>query len=57
MLTSITFLPAVISELIHYTAVRNPDGVASQMPLIQVLVPRIMNLKAQLRDPLKVLHL
>ncbi|XP_057780714.1 transportin MOS14 isoform X1 [Salvia miltiorrhiza] len=43
----------VISELIHYTAVRNLDGVASQMPLIQVLVPRIMNLKPLLRDPSK----
>ncbi|XP_047942500.1 transportin MOS14-like [Salvia hispanica] len=43
----------VISELIHYTAVRNLDGVAAQMPLIQVLVPRIMNLKPQLRDPSK----
>ncbi|KAL3819335.1 hypothetical protein ACJIZ3_005240 [Penstemon smallii] len=43
----------VISELIHYTAVRNLDEVASQMPLIQVLVPRIMNLKPQLRDPSK----
>ncbi|GFP79961.1 transportin-3 [Phtheirospermum japonicum] len=40
----------VISELIHYTAVRNLDGVAAQMPLIQAIVPRIMNLKAQLRD-------
>ncbi|XP_041999459.1 transportin MOS14-like isoform X2 [Salvia splendens] len=43
----------VISELIHYTAVRNLDGVAAQMPLIQVLVPIIMNLKPQLRDPSK----
>ncbi|KAL3618005.1 hypothetical protein CASFOL_038326 [Castilleja foliolosa] len=43
----------VISELIHYTAVRNLDGVAAQMPLIQAIVPRIMNLKAQLRDPSK----
>ncbi|KAG6410313.1 hypothetical protein SASPL_128371 [Salvia splendens] len=43
----------VISELIHYTAVRNLDGVAAQMPLIQVLVPRIMNLKPQLRDSSK----
>ncbi|KAL6549358.1 Transportin mos14 [Orobanche hederae] len=43
----------VISELIHYTSVRNPDGVASQMPLIQAIVPRVMSLKAQLRDPLK----
>ncbi|XP_047968698.1 transportin MOS14 isoform X1 [Salvia hispanica] len=43
----------VISELIHYTTVRNLDEVASQMPLIQVLVPRIMNLKPQLRDSSK----
>ncbi|CAA0826639.1 ARM repeat superfamily protein [Striga hermonthica] len=43
----------VISELIHYTAIRNPDAVASQMPLIQAIVPRIMSLKAQLRDPSK----
>ncbi|KAK4402349.1 Transportin MOS14 [Sesamum angolense] len=39
----------VISELIHYTAVRNSNAVA-QMPLIQVIVPRIMSLKPQLRD-------
>ncbi|KAL1553533.1 Transportin mos14, variant 2 [Salvia divinorum] len=43
----------VISELIHHTTVRNLDEVAAQMPLIQVLVPRIMNLKPQLRDPSK----
>ncbi|XP_075503417.1 LOW QUALITY PROTEIN: transportin MOS14 [Primulina tabacum] len=43
----------VISELIHYSASRNFDGVASQMPLIQLVVPRIMSLKAQLRDPSK----
>ncbi|XP_073272248.1 transportin MOS14 isoform X1 [Primulina huaijiensis] len=43
----------VISELIHYSASRNFDGVASQMPLIQLIVPRIMSLKAQLRDPSK----
>ncbi|KAL0385008.1 UNVERIFIED_CONTAM: Transportin MOS14 [Sesamum radiatum] len=42
----------VISELIHYTAVRNSNAVA-QMPLIQVIVPRIMSLKPQLRDPSK----
>ncbi|KAG6383468.1 hypothetical protein SASPL_156780 [Salvia splendens] len=48
MLTLIQSLPAVISELIHYTTVRNLDEVASQMPLIQVLVPRIMNLKPHL---------
>ncbi|XP_073039876.1 transportin MOS14 isoform X1 [Primulina eburnea] len=43
----------VISELIHYSASRNFDGVASQMPLIQLIVPQIMSLKAQLRDPSK----
>ncbi|KAK4489067.1 hypothetical protein RD792_004861 [Penstemon davidsonii] len=43
----------VISEIIHYTAVRNSDALASQMPLIQVIVPRVMGLKPQLRDPSK----
>lgn len=43
----------VISELIHYSAARNLDGISVQMPLIQVLVPQVMNLKAQLRDPEK----
>lgn len=43
----------VISELIHYTAARNSGGVSVQMPLIQVLVPQVMNLKAQLRDSSK----
>ncbi|KAL2462914.1 ARM repeat superfamily protein [Forsythia ovata] len=43
----------VISELIHYTAVRNLSEVASQMPLIQVIVPRVMGQKAQLLDPSK----
>lgn len=45
---------AVISELIHYTAARNSGGVSSQLPLIQVIVPQVMNLKPQLRDPSKV---
>ncbi|KAL1553522.1 hypothetical protein AAHA92_14186 [Salvia divinorum] len=54
MLIFIHYLPAVISELIHHTTVRNLDEVAAQMPLIQILVPRIMNLKPQLRDPSKV---
>ena len=45
---------AVISELIHYTAARNSGGVAAQMPLIQVIVPQVMSLKAQLRDSSKV---
>ncbi|XP_075075681.1 transportin MOS14 isoform X2 [Nicotiana tabacum] len=43
----------VISELIHYTAARNSGGVSSQLPLIQVIVPQVMNLKPQLRDPSK----
>ncbi|CAI9773755.1 unnamed protein product [Fraxinus pennsylvanica] len=43
----------VISELIHYTAVRNLGEVASQMPLIQVIVPQVMSQKAQLLDPSK----
>lgn len=43
----------VISELIHYTAAGSSGGVTVQMPLIQVLVPKVMNLKAQLRDSSK----
>lgn len=47
---------AVISELIHYTAAGSSGGVAVQMPLIQVLVPQVMSLKALLKDSSKVLH-
>ena len=47
---------AVISELIHYTAAGSSGGVAVQMPLIQVLVPQVMSLKALLKDSTKVLH-
>lgn len=47
---------AVISELIHYTAAGSSGGVAVQMPLIQVLVPHVMSLKALLKDSSKVLH-
>ncbi|XP_050379254.1 transportin MOS14 [Argentina anserina] len=43
----------VISELIHYTMSRESGGVQVQMPLIQVIVPHVMNLKAQLRDSSK----
>nr|GFB05925.1 transportin MOS14 isoform X2 [Tanacetum cinerariifolium] len=43
----------VISELIHYTSARNLDGFSVQMPLIQVIVPQVMNLKPQLRDSSK----
>ncbi|KAK3031757.1 hypothetical protein RJ639_036637 [Escallonia herrerae] len=46
-------LPTVISELIHYTAARNSGGFSVQMPLIQLIVPQVMNLKAQLRDSSK----
>lgn len=44
----------MILELIHYTAVANIDGVSANMPLIQVIVPQVMNLKAQLSDSTKV---
>lgn len=47
---------AVISELIHYTAAGSSGGVAVQLPLIQVLVPQVMSLKALLKDSSKVLH-
>ncbi|KAK7265742.1 hypothetical protein RJT34_33365 [Clitoria ternatea] len=43
----------VISELIHYTTAGNVDGVSTNMPLIQVIVPHVMNLKAQLSDSTK----
>lgn len=49
------FLCAVISELIHYSAAGNSSGLPVHMPLIQVIVPQVMNLKAQLRDSSKVL--
>ncbi|KAF2316021.1 hypothetical protein GH714_040816 [Hevea brasiliensis] len=41
----------VVSELIHYTTSGNSGGIPVQMPLIQVLVPQVMSLKEQLRDP------
>ncbi|WCJ36007.1 ARM repeat superfamily protein [Euphorbia peplus] len=43
----------VVSELIHYTTSGNSGGIPVQMPLIQVLVPQVMSLKEQLRDPSK----
>ncbi|KAJ8753575.1 hypothetical protein K2173_022816 [Erythroxylum novogranatense] len=43
----------VISELIHYTTAANSGGISIQMPLIQVIVPHVMSLKEQLRDPSK----
>ncbi|XP_031250854.1 transportin MOS14-like [Pistacia vera] len=43
----------VISELIHYSAAGSSGGAAVNMPLIQVIVPQIMNLKAQLTDSSK----
>ncbi|PON86109.1 Coatomer beta subunit [Trema orientale] len=43
----------VISELIHYTAAGSYSGVPAHMPLIQVIVPQVMSLKAQLRDSSK----
>ncbi|ONK70738.1 uncharacterized protein A4U43_C04F1020 [Asparagus officinalis] len=43
----------VISELIHYSVARSSGGFSAQMPLIQLLVPRVMGLKDQLRDSSK----
>ncbi|KAG9439130.1 hypothetical protein H6P81_019295 [Aristolochia fimbriata] len=43
----------VVSELIHYTAAGRSGGLSAQMPLIQVLVPRVMSLKNQLKDSSK----
>ncbi|KAK3170493.1 hypothetical protein Dsin_032664 [Dipteronia sinensis] len=43
----------VISELIHYSAAGSSGGAAVNMPLIQVIVPQIMSLKAQLSDSSK----
>ncbi|XP_042952544.1 transportin MOS14-like isoform X3 [Carya illinoinensis] len=43
----------VISELIHYTSAGSASDVALQMPLIQIIVPQVMNLKAHLKDSSK----
>ncbi|KAG2679073.1 hypothetical protein I3760_11G033900 [Carya illinoinensis] len=43
----------VISELIHYTAAGSSSDVSVQMPLIQVIVPQVMSLKAHLKDSSK----
>ncbi|KAK8499822.1 hypothetical protein V6N12_072525 [Hibiscus sabdariffa] len=43
----------VVSELIHYTASKSSGGISVQGPLIQVIVPQVMNLQAQLRDSSK----
>ncbi|XP_077219523.1 ARM repeat superfamily protein isoform X2 [Tasmannia lanceolata] len=43
----------VVSELIHYTVAARSGGLSAQMPLIQVLVPHVMGLKEQLKDPSK----
>ncbi|KAF4349554.1 hypothetical protein F8388_012242 [Cannabis sativa] len=43
----------VISELIHYTAAGSYSGAPVHMPLIQAIVPQVMNLKGQLRDSSK----
>ncbi|GAB4860681.1 Transportin mos14 [Ancistrocladus abbreviatus] len=43
----------VTSELIHCSAVGSLSDVSIQMPLIQVVVPCVMNLKSQLKDPAK----
>lgn len=56
-ITVFFFIIAVISELIHYTAAGSFGGATVNMPLIQVIVPQIMSLKAQLTDSSKVLLL
>uniref|UniRef100_A0A803M1F3 Exportin-1/Importin-beta-like domain-containing protein n=1 Tax=Chenopodium quinoa TaxID=63459 RepID=A0A803M1F3_CHEQI len=43
----------VVSELIHCSAVGNSSDVSCQMPLIQVIVPRVMSLRPHLNDPSK----
>lgn len=43
----------VVSELIHCSAVGNSSDVSVQMPLIQVIVPRVMSLRPHLNDPSK----
>ncbi|KAG2293291.1 hypothetical protein Bca52824_039960 [Brassica carinata] len=43
----------VISELIHHTASPSSGGISAQTPLIQVIVPQILSLKAHLRDSSK----
>ncbi|RVX18664.1 Transportin MOS14 [Vitis vinifera] len=49
------FYFSVVSELIHYTTAGSSGGASVQIPLIQVIVPQVMNLKVQLRDSSKVL--
>ncbi|GAB2269903.1 Transportin mos14 [Dionaea muscipula] len=43
----------VTSELIHCSVIGSLSDVSVQMPLIQVVVPCIMSLEAQLKDPSK----
>ncbi|XP_031499892.1 transportin MOS14 isoform X2 [Nymphaea colorata] len=43
----------VICELIRYTVSESPGGLSAQMPLIQVLVPHVMGLRDQFKDPSK----
>ncbi|KAL9688454.1 hypothetical protein QQ045_032875 [Rhodiola kirilowii] len=43
----------VMSELIHYSSRGSDRGFSQHMPLIQVIVPQVMSLQPQLRDPSK----
>ncbi|XP_008644787.1 transportin MOS14 isoform X3 [Zea mays] len=55
-LNSGQFLEAAVnvtSELIHATVSHGAGTMAEQVPLIQILVPHIMGLKEQLKDPSK----
>ena len=47
---------SVVSELIHFTASQNAGGLSSQIPLIHVLIPHIMDLMEPLQDSAKVLE-
>ncbi|KAL6641081.1 hypothetical protein ACP70R_019262 [Stipagrostis hirtigluma subsp. patula] len=55
-LNSDQFLEAAVnvtSELIHVTVSRGSGAIAEQMPLIEIIVPRVMGLKEQLKDSSK----
>jgi len=54
LLIQLTFYLPVTSELIHATVSHGSGTTAEQLPLIQILVPHIMGLNEQLKDPSKV---
>ena len=52
--TELWLLCAAVCELIRYTILGSPGGMAEQMPLIQVLVPHVMELRPRFTVSLKV---